>query len=58
MNTEKCNLTIQGMCTEPLFGAVACGRCWEETKMNLAWLCSQGAHRPVEESTMHSFIKH
>lgn len=55
---QKHNLTIQAICTEHLFGARTCvGHCWEDTKMNQAWLRSQGAHRPAEEPTTHSFIK-
>lgn len=33
---QKCNLAIQGMCSEHLFGAVICTRCWEDAKT--AWL--------------------
>lgn len=55
---QKRSLTIQAVGTEHLFGAGTCvGRCCEHTEMNQAWLCSRGAHRPVEESTTHSLIK-
>ena len=55
MSMQKCNSTIQGMCPGHLFGAVLCVRCWEDAKWTPAWLCSQGAHRPVEETTIHPF---
>lgn len=41
MSVQKHSLTTQEICTERPSGAMVCVRCWEDTKMNLARLCSQ-----------------
>lgn len=54
---QKRSLTFKPLAPSTCLGPGLVWGAAVNTEMNRAWLCSQGAHRPVEESTTHSLIK-